>query len=293
MERYPSFKPLHIDHKEIFDKAFKDNPPEISEFTFTNLFAWRETYKLSVSMLGGLLLLRSDSNKAPGFFTPVGYAEDTKNVIETVLKDTRGRFIRIPEKVKLLFDGDDRFKSEPDLDNSDYLFKTEDLIKLSGRKYDGKRNLIKKFRLSYNYEYIKMDAASAQGSLRFEEKWCLVKDCDGVEGLNNEREALKEMIKHFSDFRLIGGAIKAGDRICAIALGEPLNSHTFVMHMMKADPNMPGLYQTINNEFLTRELKGFKYLNLEQDLGVEGLRRAKSSYHPVDMVRKYSLELAR
>ena len=139
---------------------------------------------------------------------------------------------------------------------------------------------------------MEFDAAVAQDSLGFEEKWCLVKDCDGVEGLRNERKALKEMVGHFFDFKLTGGAIKVEGRISAIALGEPLNSNTFVMHMMKADPNMPGLYQVINNEFLIQEVKGFEYLNLEQDLGVEGLRRSKSSYHPVSMVRKYTLEPA-
>ncbi len=284
---YPQFRPLDINDKPLFTEAFENYLPRISEFTFTNLYAWRHLYKFSLADLDGLIILRSEE-KGLRFFNPIGKG-DMRSVISKILGDIGGSFIRLPEDTKALFDGDDEFKITPDPDNSDYLYKTEDLVKLPGKKYDGKRNLIKKFKSTYDHEYIALDPSNAKTVLDFEDAWCSIKDCDNVTGLYNEREALREIIANFSNFKLIGGAIKTEGMIRAVAVGERLNKDTMVVHILKADPNVAGLYQVMMNEFLYRSVNAFKFVNLEQDLGIEGLRRSKLSYHPVEMVEKYTL----
>lgn len=288
--QYPLFRVLKKEDKPLFDEAFSRNPPEISEFTFTNLYTWREIYDIRVCALDGMLILRSDGKGAGRFFPPVG-ASDPKPVIEKVLEDSGGLFMRVPEDIKSLFDNDKRFSIEPDTDNSDYLFKTQDLILLKGRKYDGKRNFIKKFKSAHKYEYIKLGESNVKECLEFEDRWCSIKDCVGSKGLNDERRAVEKIIENFSSFKLTGGAIRIEKSICAVAVGEKLNAGTFVMHILKADPNITGLYQTIFNEFLSYEARGFKYINLEQDLGLEGLRKFKLSYQPSGMIKKYNLRL--
>lgn len=288
---YPAFRPIRLDNKPLFDAAFRANPPRISEFTFTNLYAWRDTYRLNVSTLDDIILLRSEGGPAQRYFNPIG-ASDTKETITRILKDTKASFIRIPEEIKELFDKDNDFKVEPDPDNWDYLFKTEDLVRLPGARYDGKRNLIKKFKSENEYEYIKLSGENAAACLEFQEAWCSIKDCKNIESLNNEVRAAGEMIKNFTALGIVGGAIKIKMRIRAIALAERLNQDAMVMHILKADPNIKGLYQTIMQEFLLREAGGFKYVNLEQDLGVEGLRKSKFSYHPLKMIKKYTISLA-
>ena len=162
---------------------------------------------------------------------------------------------------------------------------------MPGKKYDGKRNLIKKFKSTYDHEYIALNASNAESVLDFEDAWCSIKDCDNVTGLYNERDALREIVANFANFKLIGGAIKTEGMIRAVAIGERLNKDTLVMHILKADPNIAGLYQAIMNEFLSREGSAFKFVNLEQDLGVEGLRKSKLSYHPVEMINKYTITI--
>ncbi len=76
----------------------------------------------------------------------------------------------------------------------------------------------------------------------------------------------------------------------ALAIAEQLNLQTLVLHVLKADPNMPGLYQVMLNEFLARKGRPFTYVNMEQDLGVEGLRKAKLSYYPAFMVKKFTIK---
>ncbi len=287
---YPGFRPLDKSDRELFEESFRENPPQISEYTFTNIYAWRQIYKFQVSLLDGFIILRSDKKEEQQFFSPIGKG-DIKKIITEILEDSRSQFVRLPEEVKAVFDNDKKFKSEFDPDNSDYLFAAGDLVNLRGRKYDGKRNLIKKFKAAYSYEYVKLQGYNVKECLEFEEDWCGIKDCDSTPGLGEERYALREMLENFSDFHLIAGAIKVKSRMSALALAQALNPDTLVMHILKANPEMAGLYQIMNNEFLSRESSGFTYVNLEQDLGVEGLRKTKLSYHPLRMIKKYTLRL--
>ena len=285
---YPNFIPLEIGHIEAFGQAFKNNPPKISEFTFTNLYSWRDAYKIKVSAFDDFIILRSESEPKLRLFDPIGMG-DKKKAIKAILNDFKASFIRIPEETAGLFRDDTGFEVEDDMNNSDYLYRAEDLIVLKGEKYDGKRNLIKNFRLNNVYEYVSMNAGNADECLKFEDKWCTLKNCDRIEGLSNERRAIGEMMENYSDFELIGGMIKIQGNISAVALAQRLNPDTLVMHVLKADPNVGGLYQVMLQEFLTHEAGSFNYVNLEQDLGIEGLRKSKQSYHPVEMVKKYTL----
>lgn len=288
MTIYPDFMEITREDRILFEAAFAGNPPVISEFTFTNLYAWRQAYKLEACLLDDLIILRSESEDKMRFFEPIGKA-DKRQIIEKILRDYKGIFIRLPEETKSLFAGDAFFSIEPDMDNADYLYKVGDLMQLRGRKYDGKRNLIRKFQSDYSYEYLKLDSTNMQEILNFEETWCVIKDCDNIDGLNNERAAIREMIANFTEFNLSAAAIKIQGNISAMVFAQKLNPSTLVMHVLKADPNISGLYQVMLWEFLSKEAGAFTYVNLEQDLGQNGLRKSKLSYHPVQLVKKYTL----
>lgn len=288
---YPKFSELEIGDAALFNRVFKDNPPIISEFTFTNLYSWRRAYGLRVSLFDGLIILCSESEGRKRFFNPIGRG-NVKAAIEKILKDSGGIFFRLSEETMALFAKDNRFTITPDRDNQDYLYNVPELINLPGKKYDGKRNLIKKFKSSHACEYITLNAENAASCLDFEEAWCSFKNCDKVEGLSQEKRAIKDMVENFSLFGLIAGAILMNGVIRAVAIAQKLNPDTIVLHILKADPNISGLYQTILQEFVSRLGDGFRYLNMEQDLGIEGLRKAKLSYHPCSMINKYTLSLS-
>lgn len=288
---YPKFRELEISDAAVFNRAFKDNPPMISEFTFTNLYSWRRAYSLRVSLFDGLIILCSESESRKRFLNPVGKG-DIKAAVEKILKDSGGVFFRLPEETIALFAKDNRFLIELDRDSWDYLYSAFDLTNLPGKKYDGKRNLIRKFKSGHAYEYITLNAGNAASCLDFEEAWCSLKNCDKVEGLNQEKRAIKDMVENFSFFGLIGAAIQINGVIRAFVIAQKLNPDTMVMHILKADPNIAGLYQMMLREFISRAgVTRFRYVNMEQDLGIEGLRKAKLSYHPCSMINKYTLSL--
>lgn len=287
---YPGFTPITLGHKEIFDSAFKKLPPVISEFTFTNIYCWRKAYDFKAALLDGFIILRSDGAQRPHFFLPIGEG-DLRQVIRRVLSDNGGEFIRIPEQAAAQIGSDKSFKITGDKANADYLYKTSDLIALKGAKFDGKRNLIRKFKNSHSYSYEELNSLNITQLLEFERVWCSAKDCEHTLGLAKERVAIHEMVSCFNRFALKGGVIRIDGAIRAAAIGEALNPEAFVVHVLKADPDIAGLYQTINNDFLRACAAGFNYVNLEQDLGIAGLRISKESYHPAGMIKKYTISL--
>ncbi len=285
---YPIFRKLGKEDKPVFDTVFKEDPPQISEFTFTNLYSWRKVYDFEVSLYNGLILLSSSLRGKKRFFAPIGQG-DKKQAICEILLDSGVQFIRIEESIKHSFEHDKNLVIIEDPDNADYLYKRQDLVLLRGAKYHSKRNLIRQFKSKYTYEYILFGQNDVRSCLDFEERWCTIKDCASQEGLSNERQVIHEMATYFNEFNFTAAGIKIKEQIWALACAEPLNSTTLVMHVLKADPNINGLYQVMMQEFLQRQAGSFEYVNLEQDLGIEGLRKSKLSYRPVKMVKKFSL----
>jgi uncharacterized protein len=288
---YPAFRPITLEDKAVFDAAFRAHPPGNSEYTFTNLYSWRSAHDFIISKRDDLIILASLLAGRSEYYPPIGGGDSAKT-IKTILLETRSKFIRIPEEVKVLFDKDPSIHAVEDRANADYLFLAQDLIRLEGRKYDGKRNFIKNFKSKYEYEYIPVTEDIVQEVLSFQDVWCVERGCSQSKSLLDESEAVKIMLTHLKQFHCKAGAIRVHGKICAVCIAERLNPRTLVIHVLKGARGMTGIYQTIFNEFLSREAAGYQFVNMEQDLGIEGLRKSKESYHPVSLARKFTLSLA-
>ena len=120
-----------------------------------------------------------------------------------------------------------------------------------------------------------------------ETNWCNLRNCEADPSLEAEHKAIKELFNRFTDLNALGGAILINNNVEAFTIGEKLNSNSAVIHFEKANPEVPGLYQVINQQFCSQEFRQFKYVNREQDLGILGLRQAKMSYHPTFFIEKF------
>ncbi len=292
---FPEFVPLGLEHKQEVDAAFRQTEPAISEFTFTNLFIWRRYYKVSLSRSGGFLLILSRREGKPPFFFPPWGDGDARPVIRQCVEyigrqDGSACIERAPAEYV-----ERHVRPSPDLamfsdpDNEDYVYNSQDLIELKGRKYDGKRNAISKFQRSSKYEYRPIDENLIKLCMELQDFWCAERKCGLYPGLVEERRAINEAFSNCETLAIRGGAIVMDGKVEAFSLGEKLNSNTFVVHIEKANPNIPGLYAVINQQFAAHEASGFAYVNREQDLGDEGLRMAKESYQPAFKVRKFKV----
>ncbi len=293
---FPQCKDLSLEEKPILDEAFHKFPPVISEFTFTNLFIWRHAYQIRISRLQNFLCLMAEKGEDSFFFPPIGEG-DVVECFRVFLHHLGGKRVspqiaRVPETVVAPIDWKgEGLLAKFDRDQSDYIYLTQDLIQLKGRKYHRKRNHIKQFNEKYSFQYAPLTSEWTSECLRLETEWCDLRHCETTPGLLNESLAIKQALTHFESLRLKGGAISINGKVEAFTLGEPLNGDTVVIHIEKANPSYEGLYTLINQAFLEKQWSEYTYVNREQDLGEEGLRKAKESYFPDHMVNKYTMTL--
>ena len=181
---------------------------------------------------------------------------------------------------KLLSDCPGMFRKEESVDDEDYIYETEKLISLSGKKYHSKRNFVNRFEANYSYEYLPLTGENVLECLPALEEW-FARHHEKMLFYFDEHEAILELLHNFDALGLKGAAIKIDGKIRAMTIGEFLPPDTAHIIIEKADIDYPGLYAVINRKFLEREWAGTKLVNREEDMGVEGLRKAKQSYHPV------------
>lgn len=212
-------------------------------------------------------LLEEDSLEQGHPLCMLGITPDAKVALEQALP---GSFFYIPER-----------------DYFDYIYLRENLALLKGKKYQSKRNHINNFKKQYVYEYIPITPDIVPQCLLLECKWYKSNHTDeDEEELSDERRSLTYALHHFDALGLIGGAIRVDGEIVAFSFGAPVNHNTFGVHVEKADVHYEGAYTVINQEFASHLPEVYSYVNREEDLGIEGLRRAKLSYNPIILLEK-------
>jgi hypothetical protein len=295
--RYPQFSEITIQDKLILKDALAQSPPLISEHTFTNLFIWNYYYHFLWCLWDECIcIMARPGGKAPYFLPPIGTSHIAERMSDLLLHlkrmEVQPSLQRVPEEIITQhLVGHNHFAITPDRDNSDYVYGTEDLINLEGNKYHGKKNHINKFKKNHSYEYSPLTPELVEQCLALEAQWCDIRHCELYPGLAGEERAIYEALTNMNHLDFKGGVILVNGKVEAFALGELLNPETAVIHIEKANPAFEGLYQLINQEFCAHEWAEVPFVNREQDLGEEGLRKAKLSYHPHHLVNKYTVTL--
>jgi len=296
---FPHFKPLGIEDRALIAGRLQAYEPETSELTFTNLFIWRRYYGLEWSLSGDMLLLACNpENKTPFCLPPIGPGPRRETVGELLswLREARQApdpFIsRADGKLVRELSGNPEFSIEPEREHFDYRYRSADLIGLAGRKYHGKKNHLNKFRATCRFSYEPMTREHVPACLKFQDAWCNCNRCADDMNLMHEWAAVKELLGAFDRLGVQGGVILIDGIVEAFTLGELLNRETAVVHIEKANAQIPGLYSVINQQFCEHALSGVPFINREQDLGDEGLRQAKLSYQRERLVEKYVIRLA-
>lgn len=291
----PLYKDLTLEDRDVFVQALCADPPQVSELTFTNLFMWRCRHNPVWREVGGLLLIiMRPEEGAPFGLPPVGKG-DKKAALNTLIRDLveLSGEARVQRSDRAFVDAHVDpavFEVTEDRDNSDYVYSTRELIDLPGNRFHKKKNHLNKFMRAARFTYQPLDADFAARFLELQETWCEIRDCLNNPGLFEENIAVYEALKNYAALGFSGGAILMDGKVEAFALGEKLNPDTAVIHIEKANPDIPGLYAAINNLFCKEAWSGVPFINREQDLGLAGLRQAKLSYNPVRLVEKFTLK---
>ncbi len=292
-------KPVTLEDKELFDRYFSQNKGINSEYTFTNMFMWQESYNIRYAVIGNMLCVFSqhgDGAETVNF--PLGEG-DIKPVISSLVEyfERQGKkpLIRIysnDDAARLIEAFPDSFILTEDRNSFDYVYKINDLIELSGRDYHAKKNHINRFLAKYPYEYINITKDNVHLCYDMFVRWCDSKR-DTVPGIDEQYQAVKRLFDNFEHLCIVGGGIIVDGNIVAFSIGEVLNADKsmVVVHLEHADTDFQGSFPFINQQFLINSWQSFEYVNREEDMGLAGLRRAKKSYHPCLMVEKYIASL--
>lgn len=174
--------------------------------------------------------------------------------------------------------------------NFDYVYHTRDLIELAGKKYHAKRNHINKFNALYQFEYVPYETKYFDECMEVFNGWLQGKD-SAMPGLADEAHVVETALRETEALGLTGGMIRVNGRIEAFSIGERIHGDMALIHVEKANAEIPGLYTLINQQFVTNAWADTRYVNREEDMGAEGLRKAKESYYPAFMVEKYDAVL--
>lgn len=289
---FPEFKDIAIEDRAYLSDKIWAYQPENSELTFTNLFIWKDHFKLKWSTLDEIPIFMATTKDKPYFFEPLGLCLENVKKIAFWLKTNYGSDVVFSRASRQFTSHlDDTFVINPQREHFDYVYKAGDLINLSGRKYHSKRNHLSNFEKNYRYEYKDMTSDYAKACVELAQKWCLEKRCKDDMNLLDEFEAAKLSLENFDALKLKGGLLIIDGKIEAFTVAEMLNASTMVIHMEKANKTFDGIYVAINNLFCKYNLKPEMFVNREQDLGDEGLRKAKLSYFPDHMIEKFSVSL--
>ena len=291
-----NFKKLTLKDKPLFDKYFKKFPPQISEYSFTNLYVWQKSRIIEYTQYEEGLIILATTDDEKYFLSPIGF-KDNKKIINYMLE--YGQKNNITNTIKRVSEEiiknikNSGLNIIEDRDNFDYVYNREDLAFLKGRKFSNKRGFIKKFCANYYHRYwsYNNNKKCRDKCLKFTDKW--FEDRKPIDKtLYNEHFAIKEFLNNYNKFNSIGGVICIEDEIIAYSFGEKLNKNTFVVHFEKGDPKYTGVYQTINKLFVENDISPkFDYINREQDLGISGIRKAKQSYNPAKLIKKFNITI--
>ena len=288
-----NFKSPNLADYKDFSPFFFDEGEISCEANFISIYVWKQIYGNEFHMDDKTLVLRSisdDENKYV-FSLPYGDLDHGMSLIFEYCKAHNIKpnlWTSQGKRFDCFIKKYDSYEIIPQRDNFDYIYNREDLVELKGKKYHSKRNHISSFSKKYDWSYETLDEKNKAEFLAFSEKWYNDRK-ENNEGLYAEKEAFAEILSSANDIDYKGGLIRVGDRIAAITIGSPINSYTYDIHYENADIDFPTAYTVVNREFAARELQGYKYINREDDLGIEGLRKAKMSYKPEMLLEKYSM----
>jgi len=288
------FHRVSVDDKEVFQQHYAQYPPTHSGSLFSTIVSWNNYAHYHFCTVNNHLLLMHRIKNETQFRLPSGPFD--KNLVKQVLSLARKEesfhpvvFIERQQKETLLreFPG---LQMVEDRDSFDYVYRAADLAQLAGTPYAKIRNRLNQFQKKYHYTVEPLSAQNMDEAQAFLTRWCLWRDCESDELLENERKAILFAMAHFSLLGLSGLALRLNNQIEALAVFEQMNPDTAVVHFEKGSPDYDGIYKAINMETAKYLQQIVPFIDREEDMGLPGLRQAKMSYHPHHMVEVSLLE---
>ena len=290
------FSELTYETKEWVTKKLSEDGRALCEYTFASNYAWSPYFALRLARFGESGIFRYMGETHDLYSFPFGGSEeDKRKLLDRIMElcEEEGETLELSPISKNDYDCMRRwypgqFLMASNRDLSDYIYEREKLVKLPGKKYHGKRNHIARFTDAGDWNYEKITDENRADAKAMMDEWRNRRaEAWNVE-LEHEFGAMTIALLEMERLGLVGGLLRKAGCVVAIAIGEPLNEDTFVVHYEKAFADVQGAYPMINQQFAGHGAEGFTYIDREEDTGDPGLRKAKLSYRPCRLEKKYT-----
>jgi len=292
-----NFKTIELKDKSLLDSYLLKSDFRNCDFSFSNLFCWKERYQTTYSIVSDFLVIRFVvvEDNQPCYLMPLGTG-NLKKILEILIKDAKDngfpfRMMSITDEMfaelQTIMPG--KFSYTPMRASFDYIYLTENLKHLTGKKYQSKRNHINRFKSDYpDFEFVPITKELIPACLEMQKLWCIENGCTDSAMLTGEAHAVRRALNHFEELQLRGGAVKINKEITAFSFGQSVGRDTFGVHVEKALNNA---YAVINQQMAEHVAGNYTYINREEDLGLDHLRKSKLSYYPAILLEKGMVKL--
>lgn len=287
------FRPVTIQDKQLVDGFIKEKKYWITEYSFTYMMLWNRVVFFEICPTEQALYFRCSYDDERFYFLPVvkdGNLEAHYKKLEA-FADAEGpwKLICIDDKNLQLLSPSflEEYVLERDVDYCEYIYRSEDLIGLKGKKYHAKRNHIAKFNKRYVYTFSPLTKDDFAECLAFNERWKEDKSEEMIRDMQDEVLALEDCFTYYDQLGLVGACIRIDGKLEGFAIGEYTHDEMAVVHFEKCNPAFDGIYAAMNQMFAEKYFSNVPYINRQDDIGLEGLRKAKLSYYPAFMGEKY------
>ncbi|WP_084340114.1 DUF2156 domain-containing protein [Helicobacter pametensis] len=292
------FRPIRLSDREYILSVQDRSKIPLSDFNFTNLWIWRFAREIAIAEIEGCLMIRTTyPNQEPYYFFPMG-SNASEAFLAFLAANPLARFRSLSPSQAQFIQDHTTLTPLPNRDRFDYVYSIPELIALNGRKYHKKKNHLNKFFNSYpHFIFEEIESSHLEEVREVYQRWYeanLAKD----EALDAEKRGIESILEDFVSlsratdrglFGLRGGLLRIDGEIVAFSFSEAISSQSIVVHIEKANIAYAGAFQAINQQCLANLWGDFLWANREEDLGIEGLRKAKLSYQPIHLLEKYEV----
>lgn len=295
------FRRFDTSDRALVQSYIYQTPFRNCDLAFANMYVWQFLYDTQIAEDNGFLFVKYWFHSKPYFMLPLGKG-DLKHGVEKIIEYAASNNLRFcfqglvtEMKQELEKCMPEKFHFTTNSDYSDYIYRREDLVGLTGTRYQPKRNHINQFKRHYpDYKYVAITSEIIPQCLSLLSYWKDInqdqKDKSFI-ALESESKAITRGFESYNELNLHGGALLVDNKVIAFTYGSPINNNVFDVAVEKADATYTGVYAMINHEFVKTIPEQYTLINREEDLGIEGLRKSKLSYHPFEKLDKYTAKL--
>lgn len=291
------FQKITIEDSQRLNEVVQKNQYQGCEFSVSNLILWADYFHMEYSLQNQILIGRHINEAGEVRLSyPIGAESESEE--RRIFEFELAYFNQIGqaplfglitptmyERINDWYPG--RFQVEYNRDWADYIYNREELASLAGKKLHGKRNHIKRFMEQHpEWSYESLTEENVAECMEMAKKWCRLNCCEEDEEKEEESHLVNRALRNFRRLHMKGGLLRIKEGIVAFTLGCPISKDTFDVSFEKAFGDIQGAYPMINQQFVLHELQEYTYVNREEDLGIEGLRKAKLSYYPDILLEK-------